>query len=310
MAQKIFRDILCEGRAHPVETTDPTGARTIDELKKQVSKLKWELEAEKKRFRQLQRDHEKELKRQREEHEKKLEVTTEVANVRKDQEKAVEIKRVEEKLLRQKDIELRNLEREKNEEIRKIQRRIERERDDSLRVSVEVERKRIYDEFQEMFPEEEMAARETKLTNEVFFLGEQNERLEDQVRSLTRENRSQIELLRRMKHEHEAEIASLIKQHQSEASRDMAQLRLAERMLAERNQDLQTVEYRADMMLLEKEAMAEELTHLKSASQHDTSVRGCGVCGCAQEGRLSLKGKRVEEFCCLLVVRVVCIHSL
>ena len=56
--EKIFRDILCEGRALPAETTDPAGARTIDELRKQVSKLKWELEAEKQKIRQLYRDHE------------------------------------------------------------------------------------------------------------------------------------------------------------------------------------------------------------------------------------------------------------
>ena len=38
------------------------------------------------------------------------------------------------------------------------------------------------------------------------------------------------------------------------------------------------VEYRADMMLLEKEAMVEELTHLKNSSQLDTSVRSGVVC--------------------------------
>lgn len=282
--EKIFRDILCEGRALPAETTDPAGARTIDELRKQVSKLKWELEAEKQKFRQLYRDHENELKKLREEHARKLETSLESANFLKDQEKLAEIKRVEERLLRQNDHDLKALEREKNEEMRKVQRRIEHERDDSLRVAIEVERKRIYGEFQEMFQEDEMAARETKLKKEVFMLGEQNERLEEQVRNLTKENRSQIELLRRMKHEHEAEIGSLMKKHQSEASRDMAQLRLAERMLMERDQDLHTVEYRADMMLLEKEAIAEELAHVKSVqnvgspSQVDITGGSLRVC--------------------------------
>ena len=49
-------------------------------------------------------------------------------------------------------------------------------------------------------------------------------------------------------------------------------------MIAEKNQELQAVEYRADMMLLEKEAMVEELTHLKNSSQLDTSVRSGVVC--------------------------------
>ena len=283
-SEKIFRDILCEGRALPAETTDPAGARTIDELRKQVSKLKWELEAEKQKIRQLHRDHEIELKRMREEHARKLETSVESANILKNQEKLAEIKRVEERLLRQNDHELKTLEREKNEEIRRVQRRMEHDRDDSLRVAIEVERKRIYSEFQEVFQEDELAARDAKLKNEVFMLGEQNERLEDQVRNLTKENRSQIELLRRMKHEHEAEIGSLMKKHQSEASRDMAQLRLAERMIMERDQDLHTVEYRADMVLLEKEAIAEELAHVKSVqnvsitSQLDTTGGTLRVC--------------------------------
>ena len=44
----------------------------------------------------------------------------------------------------------------------------------------------------------------------------------------------------------------------------MAQLRLAERLVAEKDQDLRVVEYRADQALLEKEALAEELVHMKS----------------------------------------------
>ena len=70
-----------------------------------------------------------------------------------------------------------------------------------------------------MLPEEEFAAREARLAKEVFLLGEQNARLEDQVHSLSRENRNQIELLRRMKHEHEAEVGSVIRQHQVRVSR-------------------------------------------------------------------------------------------
>lgn len=78
----------------------------------------------------------------------------------------------------------------------------------------------FHPQMQQMLPEDESAAREARLAKEVFLLAEQNERLEDQVRSLSRENRNQIELLRRMKHEHDAEVGSVIKQHQVGGSRD------------------------------------------------------------------------------------------
>ena len=42
--EKVFRDLLCEGRSLPAETSDPAGARTIDELRKQVKDLKAELD--------------------------------------------------------------------------------------------------------------------------------------------------------------------------------------------------------------------------------------------------------------------------
>lgn len=50
----------------------------------------------------------------------------------------------------------------------------------------------------------------------------------------------------------------------------MAQLRLAEQLISERDQVLHTVEYKADMAVLEKEALEEELLAMKS--ERNTSV--------------------------------------
>lgn len=258
-----------------METTDPTGAKTIDELKKQLAKLKGELEFERQNSRQQQRDHEKELRRVREEHEKRLDATLEAVGVRKEKEKVAEVKRTEERLLRLKDQELKLLAKDKNEEMRQLQQKLERQKEESVRFSVELEKRKYTEEMQQMIPEVECATREAKLAREVFMLGEQNEHLEEQVRNLLRENRTQIDLMRRMKHEHEAEIGSLLKKNQMEASRDMAQLRLAERIISEKEHDLHVVEYRADMALLEKEAIAEELAHVRSVQTvSNTSLEG------------------------------------
>ncbi len=270
-SEKVFKDLLCEGRAQPAESSDPTTARTIDELRKQVSRLRSELESEKLLAKQQEWQHEKDLRKLREEMDKKVDATVEVLMLRKDQEKHTELKRQEERLRRQMEQELKQHERDMMEELRRAQRRLERERNDSIRHAVEDERRTALEEMQRMLPEDECALREAKLAREVFLLGEQNEQLQETVRNLTAENRSQIDLVRRLKHEHEAEIASLIKQSQSEASRDMAQLRLAERVIAEREADLQVVGYRADVVMMEKEALAEELVAVKSTKVISTS---------------------------------------
>ncbi len=306
-SEKNFRDLLCEGRAQPPETSDPAAARTIDELRKQVTKLRGELESERQKVKEEEWEHEKELKRLREELEKKLDVTVEALAVRKDQEKQTDLKKFEERLRRQMDMERKTQEREKAEEVRRVQRRLERERNDSIRHAVEDERRTALEEMQKMMPEDECAMREAKLAREVFLLGEQNEQLQEAVRNLSGENRSQIDLIRRMKQEHEAEITSLIKQCHMDASRDMAQIRLAERLIAEKEADIQAVGYRADVAMLEKEALAEELVTMKSvlsvgsssAMEPTSSPTMTRVCMVAME---TLSGYHMFLLCCCYCV--------
>lgn len=217
--EKVFRDLLCEGRSLPAETSDPAGARTIDELRKQVKDLRAELEGAAVKSRQLVRDHEKELRVLREESERKLETTVESLTLRKDQERMAEVKKVEERLDKQKESELRMSAKDHTDEIRRLQRKFQHEKEEGIRVAVEDERRHYHEEFLHVLPEDEVMAREARLTKELFVLTEQNEQLEEQVKNLTRENRAQIELLRRMKHEYSMEVESVVKQNKIEASR-------------------------------------------------------------------------------------------
>ena len=217
--EKVFRDLLCEGRSLPAETSDPAGARTIDELRKQVKDLRAELEGAALKSRQLVRDHEKELRVLREESERKLETTVESLTLRKDQERMAEVKKVEERLDKQKESELRMSAKDHADEIRRLQRKFQHEKEEGIRVAVEDERRHYHEEFLHVLPEDEVMAREARLTKELFVLTEQNKQLEEQVKNLTRENRAQIELLRRMKHEYSMEVESVVKQNKIEASR-------------------------------------------------------------------------------------------
>lgn len=289
-SEKTFRELLCEGRAQPVETTDPSAARLIGELKRQVGELRSELEVERLKCRQQAREQEHEIRRLKEESERKLEASVAAAVARIDHGRAEEVRRLEERLFKEHENELRALIRDKNEELRSLHQRMERERERSVSMAVQQEHQQAVEEMQQMVPEGECRRREHRITSEMFRLNDLNQQLEEQVRNLTRENRTQIDQIRRMRHEHAMELQGIVHQHQAEASRETAQLKLAERIIAEKDHDLQQVERRVDTVLAEKDAMAEELAHarslraltpdLTSSGEHPRPLTPSGKVGC------------------------------
>ena len=215
----MFRDTLCESRSYAVETTDPTGARTIDELRRQVKELRANVEGDKVKRRQMLREHEKQLQQIREEEARRLDTSLEACSVRKEAEKANELKKLEERLKKQKDLEVRQLSKEKADELNKSFRKWQTEKTEAVRVAVETEKRQSLEEFQASFSEDEALAREDKLTREIFTLGEQNGALERQVKNLSRLNRAQIDQMRRIKQECDIKLDGVIRQHKTEASR-------------------------------------------------------------------------------------------
>lgn len=218
-SERIFRDTLCESRSYAVETMDPTGARTIDEQRRLIKELRATVEGEKVKSRQLVRDHEKQLQHLREEEARRLDTSLEACAMRKDQEKANELKKLEERLKKQKDQELRQQAKEKEDELNRSLRKWSAERSEAVKTAVEIERRQSLDDSRASFAEEEALAREDKLTREVFMMGEQNSVLEEQVRNLSRLNRAQIDQMRRIKQECDVKIEGILRQHKVEASR-------------------------------------------------------------------------------------------
>lgn len=218
-SEKVFRDTLCESRSYGVETADPTGARTIDELRRQTKDLRAQLEAEKVKHRQTQRDHEKKLHQVHEEEAMRVDAALEACSMRKEQEKNNEMKKLEERLEKQREQDIRMLRKEKIEELNRSLRKWQMQKNEAVRIAAEVERRKSSEEFQAQYAEDEAQMREAKLTREVFILGEQNEALEEQVKNLSRLSRAQIDQMRRMKQECDMKVDGIIKQHKTEASR-------------------------------------------------------------------------------------------
>ena len=179
---KLFKELLCDGRAQPVDSTDPVTAKTIDDLKKQVLRLKSEIESERSESKELQWSHERAVRSIREESEKKLERSLEALSRRKDDERITEVSQVKERLLKQNQHELRSLRVELEEEMKRLEKRLTREREESMRKVLDVERKKTEEELSHYLPEDSVVSREEHLKAEIFRLGVDVERLEFQVR--------------------------------------------------------------------------------------------------------------------------------
>ena len=261
---RAFQQSLCESRGI-LDNLDPASARLINELQRHNTRLKGELAAEKHKCRSMARDHLVELKRLREEHERRLESSLDALNSRKDQEKAVELKRIEEQAIKRRENEVKFVNKEKVEEVKALERRLQRKADENLRHALERQRREIYEEVEasRIPDEQDTVKRQSKLMKEVFDLGEENMKLEDQVRNLANENRSQIDQLRRMKQEHKAEIEHILRQTKVDAARDMARLRLAEQVIQERDTDLMEICQRAEIAEQERGQLEAEVTVLK-----------------------------------------------
>lgn len=237
--------------------------KLFDELTKQIDKLKTDLEAEKQKLRQVHRDKVLELKAKQEEFDKKLERALEVQAKKRETDKQGDLKAVEEKIKRQKEREIKNIWRLKEDEIKRLKRQFAREKEDAVKEVIESERKKSVEKVHE--GEDILTAKITQLTKDIFALNEQNTKLEEQVKHLAQENHEKIELMRRMKREHEAKIENLVKQYKSDAMRETARLKLAERRIQEKDQHLSLVEHKADMANLEREAVSEELSRIKKS---------------------------------------------
>ena len=274
--EKVFKDLLCDGRSLVGDAADPTDARIIDELRKQVTKLKTDLEVEKQKTRTLQSANAGEVKKLREDHERRLESSVEAAIRKKDLEKQLELKKMEDALAKQKDQELKALVRDKDEELKKLQRKMSKDCEDQLRQAVEAERKLAREHIEGLLSGGPISERESNLTREVFILGEQTFQLESQAQTLRQENKALAEQIRRLKADHEVEIQDLLRQTKAEAQRDMAQLKLAERIISEKEQDLQAIEYHAQIAIQEREALVEELTVIKGLKSSLGNVSGGG----------------------------------
>lgn len=233
--------------------------RVNDELRREVEQLRSQVEAEKQRVRDASKEKTQAVKLMREQFEKEREHLVQVITQRVLRDKAVTD--VAAKNTRERDEQyVRQALRRKDDEVKQMRQLLAREREEAVRVAREMVEQRVRAEL------EETAANErAKLINELFTLRVQKMKVEEQLEQRINSEQEKITRLRSLKDEHRAEIEELLRRTRQEGTRDVQQLRLAERMLQAKDEELALYEYTTQQLTAEKESLAGDLARLKTA---------------------------------------------
>ncbi|KAK3750645.1 hypothetical protein QZH41_012818 [Actinostola sp. cb2023] len=206
--------------------------KTVDELKRQVSKLKAELESERAKLKQVHRDKTAELKRVQENYENERHRTVESATKRLQSEHAVELRRIRESLGKERDNELRLVLKFKEEELKALKQQIQEEKDRCKRAEDEW-RKHNTDRTRSSTYEVER-----RLRDDITDLKEQKRKIDELYKLKCAADYEKAELIRRLKSEHEREVNALIRESKREVAKEFHHLRSAEKALEEKNHEL------------------------------------------------------------------------
>ena len=243
-------------------------------------KLRAELEAERHRNKQLTRERAVEIRQLKQEAAQDRERAVDVTSKKLQAEKAAELKSLRDSLLRQKELELRHVVKYKDEEMKQIREQLVKEKASAIRHAAAEARKEVMDSIHD-----QVSFDKAKLMDEVWVLRDQKMKLEDELKLRRDGERQAAETLRRKQQDWDAEKEQLLKQSRLEATRDYQQLRLAERVVHQKEQEAMQYQHHARMLEVEKETLGEELTRRKEAeswekrssrSKNDSFTEGLG----------------------------------
>eukprot|EP00118_Oscarella_pearsei_P026273 m.309695 g.309695 ORF g.309695 m.309695 type:complete len:1622 (+) comp47390_c0_seq1:223-5088(+) len=268
--------------------------------KAEIKKLKSDLETERQRVKQCLREKTVELRQAKQEAGRERDRAIAEALKRHQTEKSAELKALRDALTRQKEQEVRHIAKYKDEEMRQTKEQLGRERTSAVRHAAAGARKETMESFRDQIETDR-----SKSMEELWILREQKTRLEEEVRLFKESERENAELTRRMKQEHEAEREQLIRNAKQEAARDAQQIRLAERIVRQKEQEALQHQHHAKLLEVEKETLGEELSRIKETESWEKRDRRSLLKVTANsstasneslgEGLISLGNKRVSS---------------
>ena len=229
--------------------------RTMDEMRAHIAKLKNELESEKARYKQLHRDKVSEIRQTKEGCERDREYALQQLGVKLDQEKLHELNRQREQLSKEKDTELRQLLKQKEEDVRHAKSQAAQEKENGIKVALEMQKKALTEQREFcLSPNGSMSssgmsgapgatpptgtasnsALIVRFQREIKQLKDSKKETEEQLKMRTAADNEKTTELRRIRRQHQAEMAKLVKEYKQDGQRDMQMLRRAEELASGR----------------------------------------------------------------------------
>ena len=237
--------------------------RSSDDLRRQISRLKSDLEAEKAKVKQANRDKIVEVKRIQENADKEKQKAVESAVRRLHGEHSAELKRQKESIIREKETELRQVLKFKDEEAKALKHQVQEEKERTKRAEDELRRQLIEKS------REETADSERKLRNDICVLKDEKHKLEEMYKLKAASDSEKAEIIRRLEAEHEVERHKLIRESKRASAKELQQIRSTARALEEKSQELAF----KDQLTRRLEAEKDQLRRRRESGEWDASRR-------------------------------------
>lgn len=237
--------------------------RSSDDLRRQISRLKSDLEAEKAKVKQFNRDKIAEVKRIQENADKEKQKAIDSLVKRLQAEHAVELRRQRESVVREKETEIRQVLKFKDEEVKSLKNQIQEEKEKTKRAEDDL-RRQLVDKNKI-----ESVDIEAKLRNEISVIKDEKYKLEELFKLKSAADSEKAEIIRRLETEHKVERHKLIKEAKRASAKEMQQIKSTERALEEKSQELAF----KDQLTRRLEAEKDELRRRRESSEWDSSRR-------------------------------------
>ena len=261
-------------RIYSTSSGSPANLRRVnDELRMHITKLKAELEMEKAKSKQVHRDKVVEIKRLKDEYDADRLLATDMAAEKLKTDHELELKKLRESLTlslqKEKEHEIKQILKFKDEELKMAKKMLVEDRDLAVRETEEKLKKEYAGRLKDGISDNDW-----KLKQELIEVKKLKQQFEDLYKQKLATDSEKNDIIKKLKEDHEKEIQRLLRDTRRETTRNIQELKSAQKALQEKEQLAAKKEFQARILEEEKEHLSDKLRSeaRKSLDQMDNQA--------------------------------------
>lgn len=248
-----------------IRNNSKTLRRANEELKSHVTRLKAELELERIKSKQIHRDKVAELKRTKESYERANVVSIDLITKKMKNINELEIKKIRESLIRDKDLEIKQVIKYKDEEIKALQKSMQEQIDGLQHQQNRLQRNRGQSKRRQNCDNDNENI--VRMKNEIVVLQKSKEDLEGQVQSYATAINQKNDMIKKLKDGHERELQKILREARRENSRSVSEMQSLRKSLQDKEVEMSKLENYATKLSEEKDRLEKESAILTRSFQ-------------------------------------------